>query len=426
MSIQKLSLFITDKVSKRNIFKKFLILKKYYEKDCNDRDQILSKKLSATLKNAYETIPYYYELAEKNNIRDTFLDFQIDKLKNIPTIDKKTLIDKKKFFLKPDVTEKLSYCFTNGSTGGRVSIAYNQEAIDWSSAVTIFCRYCYGHKLTNKEVHLATDTRSLDFKSQTSQFIKEFANNRVNIFVNDFNESSILKYLKFLKRQKTNLLHGMPSQISGLVNKNLKGFKIPLIETSGEILRETNRNNIEQFFSTKVIDRYGLAEAGVVAYQMPNNINLSVLDFHTFVEVDSDGEIIITTLNNEVMPLIRYRTGDYCEDKGIIEGMRHIKMKDGREHTLVKHNEDKLNTATLEDVIFQVGGVRDLQFQINAKKEIVKILVESENMDDLVVIKNKVKEFTNSDLDNLIYSGTKKDFKLSGTQYKQLRVALLD
>ena len=56
------------------------------------------------------------------------------------------------------------------------------------------------------------------------------------------------------------------------------------------------------------------------------------------------------------------------------------------------------------------------------KKGIVKIFVESENMDDLVVIKNKVKEFTQSDLDNLIYSGTKKDFKLSGTQYKQLEL----
>ena len=125
----------------------------------------------------------------------------------------------------------------------------------------------------------------------------------------------------------------MPSQINGLLDKNAKGFNITLIETSGEILRETHRKNIEQFFSTNVIDRYGLAEAGIVAYQMPNNTNLSVLDFHTFVEVDTDGEILITTLNNKVMPLIRYRTGDYCEDKGIIDGIRQIKMKGGREHT---------------------------------------------------------------------------------------------
>ena len=426
MPIQCLSLFIADKVSKRNIFKKFLILKKYYEKNSNERNLILSQRLTATLKNAYETIPYYYDLAEENNLRDTFLDFHIDKLYKIPTIDKKTIIDKKKFFLNPDVSEKLSYCFTNGSTGGRVSIAYDQEAIDWSSAVTIFCRNLHGHILTNREVHLATDTRSLDFKSKTSQFVKEFANNRFNIFIRNFNESSVLEYLRILKKQKTNLLHGMPSQINGLLNKNAKGFNIPLIETSGEILRETNKKKIEQFFSTNVIDRYGLAEAGVVAYQMPNNNNLSVLDFHTFVEVDTNGEILITTLNNKVMPLIRYRTGDYCEDKGLINGIRQIKMKEGREHTLIRYKEDKLNSATLEDVIFQVGGVKDLQFQINTKKEIVKILVESENMDDLVVIKNKVKEFTNSDLDNLIYFGAKKDFKLSGTQYKQLRVAIID
>ena len=52
-----------------------------------------------------------------------------------------------------------------------MTIAYDQNAIDWSAAVTLFCKY-YSHKLNNKEVHLATDTRSLDFKSQAKQLMK--------------------------------------------------------------------------------------------------------------------------------------------------------------------------------------------------------------------------------------------------------------
>ena len=74
-------------------------------------------------------------------------------------MDKDTLRKSRKFLLRPDYTKKIQYCYTNGSTGGRVSVAYDQESIDWSSAVMLFCRNLYGHKMINKEVHLATDTR---------------------------------------------------------------------------------------------------------------------------------------------------------------------------------------------------------------------------------------------------------------------------
>ena len=36
---------------------------------------------------------------------------------------------------------------------------------------------------------------------------------------------------------------------------------------------------------------------------MPKQEDLSIIDFHTFVEVDDNGEIIIINLNNHIMPL---------------------------------------------------------------------------------------------------------------------------
>ena len=97
---------------------------------------------------------------------------------------------------------------------------------------------------------------------------------------------------------------------------------------------------------------------------MPKREDLSIIDFHTFVEVDDNGEIVITNLNNHIMPLIRYRTGDFCEKKGVLGGFEQIEMKSGREHTLINFEGNKLNTATIEDLIFQIEGVKDLQFQI--------------------------------------------------------------
>ena len=218
----------------------------------------------------------------------------------------------------------------------------------------------------------------------------------------------------------------MPSQVNGLIKNEREGFYIPLVETSGEVLSSNQRMNIENFFSTKVIDRYGLAESGIVAYQMPKQDNLSVIDFHTFVEVDNNGEIIVTNLNNKIMPLIRYRTGDFCNNKGIIDGFHQIKVKEGREHSIASYKGNKLNTASIEDIIFTFEEVRDLQFQLNQKKEIFNILIEIESREKVQEIKNKINFFTNSDLGKLITLGNNQDFKLSGYQSKKLRVVLLD
>ena len=427
MNIQDLSLLLSDKVSKRKIFSKFKEIGDFYSKSFDERKNIITAKLSFTLKNAYENIPFFYNLAEDYKINNIFLNFKIENLKEIPFMDKDTLRINRKFLLKPDFTNKIQNCYTNGSTGGRVAVAYDQESIDWSSAVMLFCRNLYGHKLINKEVHLATDTRSRGNKvERLGQFSKELVNNRSNIFIKDFKKESTFDYLKELRGHRTNLLHGMPSQINGLVSESMDKFKIPFIETSGEFLRKEQRVKIEEFFSARVIDRYGLAEAGIVAYQMPKQENLSVIDFHTFVEVDDNGEIVITNLNNHIMPLIRYRTGDFCEKKGSLGGFEQIEMKSGREHTLINFEGNKLNTATIEDLIFQIEGVKDLQFQITKNKKLEKILVENENPNKLDETKQIVNQYTKTNVGDNILNAKKSDFKFSGTQSKQLRVVIID
>ena len=427
MNIQDLSLLLSDKVSKRKIFSKFKEIGDFYSKSFDERKNIITAKLSFTLKNAYENIPFFYNLAEDHKINNIFLNFKIENLKEIPFMDKDTLRINRKFLLRPDFTNKIQNCYTNGSTGGRVAVAYDQESIDWSSAVMLFCRNLYGHKLINKEVHLATDTRSRGNKvERLGQFSKELVNNRSNIFIKDFKKESTFDYLKELRGHRTNLLHGMPSQINGLVSESMDKFKIPFIETSGEFLRKEQRVKIEEFFSARVIDRYGLAESGIVAYQMPKQENLSVIDFHTFVEVDDSGEIVITNLNNHIMPLIRYRTGDFCEKKGSSGGFEQIKMKSGREHTLINFEGNKLNTATIEDLIFQIEGVKDLQFQITKNKKIAKILVENENPNKLDETKQIVNQYTKTNIGDNIINAKKSDFKFSGTQSKQLRVVIID
>ncbi len=126
------------------------------------------------------------------------------------------------------------------------------------------------------------------------------------------------------------------------------------------------------------------------------------------------------------MPLIRYKTGDFCERKETVGGFEQIKMKSGREHTLIYFKGNKLNTATIEDLIFQINGVKDLQFQITNDKRIEKILVDMDNLESLEETKQIVNQYTKTDIGNTIKIAKKSDFKFSGTQSKQLRVVIFD
>jgi phenylacetate-CoA ligase len=91
--------------------------------------------------------------------------------------------------------------------------------------------------------------------------------------------------------------------------------KVPIIFTSSEVLTPAIRSRIETAFSAEVCDIYGNTEFKEVAWQCAEgryHINFE----STWVEDtrDDDGSdesfLVLTSLNNRAMPLIRYSVGD--------------------------------------------------------------------------------------------------------------------
>ena len=94
------------------------------------------------------------------------------------------------------------------------------------------------------------------------------------------------------------------------------------IQSSGDILDLSVRDGLEETLDCVVLDHYGMTETcfgGGVQCMAKNGYHLRELDL--FLEIldpvsgkpvpeGETGEIILTTLNREAMPLIRYRTGD--------------------------------------------------------------------------------------------------------------------
>jgi phenylacetate-CoA ligase len=91
------------------------------------------------------------------------------------------------------------------------------------------------------------------------------------------------------------------------------------IFTSGELLSPRARRSIAEAFGASVFDIYGTSETKEIAWECARaarHINSDVVhveiigDDGACVDAGLEGEIVVTLLVNQAMPLIRYRTGD--------------------------------------------------------------------------------------------------------------------
>lgn len=131
-----------------------------------------------------------------------------------------------------------------------------------------------------------------------------------------------------LSRWHPQCLVAAPHQLSALLDAarddNFRRLAscVEGIQSSGDILDLSVRDGLEDALDCVVLDHYGMTETcfgGGVQCMAKNGYHLRELDL--FLEIldpvsgkpvpeGETGEIILTTLNREAMPLIRYRTGD--------------------------------------------------------------------------------------------------------------------
>ena len=130
------------------------------------------------------------------------------------------------------------------------------------------------------------------------------------------------EYVAALNRFRPQHLHAYPSAAlmlaRGLEQAGLKlDFPLSSLLCGSEKLTAESQQHLEQFFGARVFHWYGHSERVVLAAQGRTSNQLHFWPTYGFVEfgeANADGhrEIIGTSFHNHVMPLIRYRTGDYC------------------------------------------------------------------------------------------------------------------
>jgi phenylacetate-CoA ligase len=148
---------------------------------------------------------------------------------------------------------------------------------------------------------------------------------QVNTF-EEFNEAKLEQILQLFLHKRPKLLYGYGSSIARLAAYTATRDVQPeqfghcnLIEYTADAMTSAEKVLAEQVFGCPVVSAYGASEAPGIAQQCPEG-NAHVAVDNVFLEwmpteatnsgAPRSSEILVTTLNNFAMPLIRYRLGD--------------------------------------------------------------------------------------------------------------------
>jgi phenylacetate-CoA ligase len=263
-------------------------------------------KLRNIVKNALQYVPHYKSLKIDIDIDN----FVLSDLLKFPIVDKEIIRNNPSLFLS--TSRKGINSQTSGSSGTPFEyyIPYNSGAIELLTAQrawTMGRDYSYlpGDPVVMLRSYAPKEGQSLLMvnKNYNYYFLSPFHINLDNLHF----------YIQTIEKSGTKILRGYPSSLYIftllLKEKKIKLPQIRTLITSSETLLPHYREVVENYFGLKILDWYGQNENTVTVQQCwagnyHNNVDYGYLEFN------ENHEFIATSLNNYVMPFIRYNTKD--------------------------------------------------------------------------------------------------------------------
>lgn len=209
----------------------------------------------------------------------------------------------------------------------------------------------------------------LEKKAQRIERIKDFLCNRVRFSVYDLTDQALEKVFHRFAHTRFEYIYGYTSAIVCFAKYVLrKGIQLKdwtpslacCIVTS-EVCAQEDKILMECAFGVPVVREYGASEVGVMAFDSPQD-SMKVCTDEVYLE-EIEGKLIVTSLTNKAMPIIRYEIGDTGE-LAVQDGELILRQLTGRVGEVVKLPSGK-ETASLtfyyisRSLLEHLGGIKE-------------------------------------------------------------------
>jgi phenylacetate-CoA ligase len=342
------------------------------------------EKLKRFIEHAYRTVPYYRLKMDEYGIKpESIQDF--NDYKKMPYLSKDDIRRHMDYLVSSTVDkEKLIKFSTGGSTGEPLLFYMDSDRGAHVYAFVFRNRKWWGVGQHEKEVIFWGSPIELNTQGVIKNIRDIMINSKLLSFF-DATEENLFKYLKFIRSYRPRFMYGYASAFylfSLFLKKqkiDVKSLGVKVIFTTAEKLYDYQREVIEETFNCPVAVEYGSRDGGFIAQECPEG-NLHVNAEGIYLEIDSrsnfdgpegnKGEIVITNLNTQAFPFIRYRTGDVGEladsQCPCGRGLPVLKSVDGRKTDFLVNRDGRIIHALgAIYIIRELEGVK--KFRIHQK-----------------------------------------------------------
>ena len=378
--------------------------------------EIQFKKLKKTIKNVHDTVPFYKKKFKELDITPDDIKTLKD-IRKLPFTTKNDLRDNAPFGM---MTTTLDNCIelhsSSGTTGIPITACYTSNDIEVWSEVMARCLSMSG--LTKKDIF----QNPIPYGTFTGAFGFHYGAQKIGALVIPSGKGQSERQLKLMDYYKTTFISGVASyaiRLSQVAEQNgidLKKLEVKNGLFGAEMFTPGIKKRIIEAWDIDVHDIYGLTEMcgpGVSTdcdqhdglHLWEDHFLIECLDPKTFepVEKEEEGEIVLTTLTKNGMPILRYRTRDIAKlyDQDICEcGRTHIKhsMIKGRSDDMLIIRGTNIYPGQIESVLMKndkVGGNWRMKLDTDNNIDTLTIEVESKSIlsqDESMNLEKNLKE----------------------------------
>ena len=281
------------------------------------------KRLKNTLQRALQS-PFYKKVDQQTSLSVENIHY-IEDIQKLPFTTKQDLRASYPFGLatsNPKENGVRIHC-SSGTTGNPTLIAYSKQDIDnWANLVA---RSLYMVGVRNTDVF----QNSSGYGMFTGGLGFQYGAERLGALTVPAAAGNSKRQVKFITDFQTTTLHAIPSYAVRLAEVFQEEGLDPLQSSLKTLIigaephTEQQRRNIENLLGVKAYNSFGMTEMNGpgVGFECKEQNGMHLWEDNYLVEIiDPDsgaplpigevGELVLTTLNRELMPLIRYRTRD--------------------------------------------------------------------------------------------------------------------
>lgn len=391
--------------------------KQYETMNREDLHNLQASRLQQTVSNIYQNVPFYQELFEQHGVKPQDIKNAED-VQKLPFTTKTALRDHYPFNMFAVPMKKVVRLHaSSGTTGKPTVVGYTRQDIDtWAELVA---RMVSAAGVSEEDVAQV----SFGYGLFTGAFGLHYGLEKVGATVVPSSTGNTEKQIMLMQDFGTTALIGTPTYALHIaevargmgIDPRSLGVKTGLF--GSEAWTESMREEIERVWGLFATDNYGLSEiiGPGVAGECRERKGMHISEDHFLVEVinpetgepvpdGQEGELVITSLTKEALPIIRYRTRDITvkTSEPCACGRTHARIRkvSGRTDDMLIVSGVNVFPSQIEDVLLKIAGVAPHYQIIVTKKgylDALEVQVEmtedafTGNWRDLEELERKVK-----------------------------------